>query len=204
MADISKFSIDGTEYDLKDATARTDTTANANAIAAINGKIPSDASSTNKMATAADITGIATNTTAIQTINEKIPSNASSTNKMATAADITGIATNTTAIQTINEKIPSNASSANKMVTVSDLNQKSRVGYTDITFDIRSSGAWNQSILFLSQKIPANATIINIFTTFYNTSQPVNLTLSYSATDNCLYTLGAQSTGNIARVVYLY
>ena len=60
-----------TEYNIKDAQARTD-------IGTINGKIPSNASSSNKMATASDITDI----------NNKIPSNASSSNKLVTQSDV--------------------------------------------------------------------------------------------------------------------
>ena len=50
MADISKISPDGgtTEYNIKDSTARSD-------VSTINGKIPSGASSSNKMATASDV-----------------------------------------------------------------------------------------------------------------------------------------------------
>ena len=48
MADISKINPNGTEYNLKDATARSD-------ISAINDKIPSNASSSNKLATITDI-----------------------------------------------------------------------------------------------------------------------------------------------------
>ncbi len=56
MADISKISPDGgtTKYNIKDATARTE-------VSTINGKIPSGASSSNKMATASDVTGLQDN-----------------------------------------------------------------------------------------------------------------------------------------------
>lgn len=60
-----------TVYDLEDSAAQA-------SILAIEGKIPSNASSSNKMATASDITDI----------NNKIPSNASSSNKLATISDV--------------------------------------------------------------------------------------------------------------------
>ena len=60
MADISKISPDGgtTEYNIKDATARTD-------VSTINGKIPSGASSSNKMATASDVTTVSNGVTTV-------------------------------------------------------------------------------------------------------------------------------------------
>lgn len=60
-----------TVYDLEDSAAQA-------SILAIEGKIPSNASSSNKMATASDITDI----------NNKIPSNASSSNKLVTQSDV--------------------------------------------------------------------------------------------------------------------
>lgn len=48
MADISKINPNGTEYNLKDAQARSD-------ISTINGKIPTNASSDNKLATISDV-----------------------------------------------------------------------------------------------------------------------------------------------------
>ena len=62
---------DETVYDLEDSAAQA-------SILAIEGKIPSNASSSNKMATASDITDI----------NNKIPSNASSSNKLVTQSDV--------------------------------------------------------------------------------------------------------------------
>lgn len=50
-------------------------------VSGIEDKIPTDASTSNKLATASDITGI----------TEKIPSGASSSNKLATASDVAGV-----------------------------------------------------------------------------------------------------------------
>ena len=82
---------------------------NADDIDAIEDKIPSGASSSNKLATASDISSL---DAAIEAIEEKIPSGASSSNKMATSSDISSL---DAAIEAILLLIPSAATSLNKL-----------------------------------------------------------------------------------------
>lgn len=82
--------------------------ATASDLSTVQGKIPSTASSSNKLATASDVSAVASDVSAIEDV---IPSGATSSNKLATASDISGIT----------EKIPSGASSSNKLATASDI-----------------------------------------------------------------------------------
>ena len=72
MPDLNIFEINHTEYGFEDSTAR-------GSISTINGKIPSNASSSNKMATASDVSAIsnkigANNGIATLDANGKVPS----------------------------------------------------------------------------------------------------------------------------------
>lgn len=84
-------------------------------VAIIQGDIPSNASSENKLATAADVNYIALGLEALSGsivgIQSIIPDTATSENQLATAADISSI----------EEVIPSSASSENKLATAADI-----------------------------------------------------------------------------------
>lgn len=119
-----------------------DVSAVANDVSAIDEKIPSGATSSNKLATASDISDI----------TEKIPSGASSSNKLATASDITGIT----------EKIPSNASASNKLVTASENNFKFTVLPSPTDFNtVKTPGVYTFGV---SEKDPYHAPIVGTFT----------------------------------------
>ena len=130
-----------------------DVSAVANDVSAIEDVVPSGASSSNKLATASDISGI----------TEKIPSGASSSNKLATASDITGIT----------EKIPSNASSSNKLIAKSDTVTKhnySMVGTASLEDDIKT---------FVTALIALGA---NTYVGFFNRSGNLGTAGNYSIT----------------------
>ena len=122
MADISKISPDAgtTEYNVKDATARSD-------IASIVEKIPVNASSSNKFATASDIPTVPT---ALADLTDD------STHRLVTDTEKTAWNGNTTDIATINGLIPSGASTSNKLATASDI---PTVPTTDQTYDATST-----------------------------------------------------------------
>ncbi len=115
-------------------------------VTAIEAKIPSGASSSNQMATASDITEI----------TDLIPSGASTTNLLATASDVSTVSGNVSAIEA---KIPSGASSSNKLATASDI-----TGITDkIPSGASSSNqlATASDITGITQLIPSTATTSN-------------------------------------------
>ena len=97
-----------------------------NRVTNIENLIPSNASTSNKLATMKDIQNGYDDTEIkhdIEDINSKIPSNASTSNKLATMEDIpdtTGFATESQ-LNAITDLIPSNASTSNKLATMEDI-----------------------------------------------------------------------------------
>lgn len=188
VANVSKTG-DQIKIHIQDAIGTTEETidmstyAKSSDVTAIQGKIPSTATSSNKLATASDVSAVADDVSAIEDvipsgatssnklatasdisgITEKIPSDASSSNKLATASDITGIT----------EKIPSNASSSNKLVAKSDAVIKhnySMVGTASLEDDIKT---------FVTALIALGA---NTYVGFFNRSGNLGTAGNYSIT----------------------
>lgn len=105
--------LDGSTYKwvVKDVQSRSD-------VEAIEAMIPSGASSSNKLATANDISDLDTR---VDDIEDVIPSTASSSNQVATASDITSLDGR---LDDVEDVIPSTASSSNKLATAGDVNLK--------------------------------------------------------------------------------
>ena len=106
-----------------------------NRVTNIENLIPSNASTSNKLATMEDIQNGYDDTEIkqdIEEINSKIPSNASTSNKLATMENIpdtTGFATESQ-LNAITDLIPSNASTSNKLATMNDIISGSGVSIT--------------------------------------------------------------------------
>ena len=88
MATVYGIEVAGETYDIEDTNARQGVETNANDIDGIEGKIPSSASSSNKLATQDDLPDISQLETDIENIQAVIPSTASSSNKLATVGDL--------------------------------------------------------------------------------------------------------------------
>ena len=166
--------------------------ATASDLSTVQGKIPANASSSNKLATASDVSAVASDVSAIEDvipsgatssnklatasdisgITEKIPSGASSSNKLATASDITGIT----------EKIPSNATSSNKLVATSDTAKRKNVSVT-------ATASIENDIKTLLDELVAEASgsYVGSFTRTGNTSGH--------------YSVSVSSTWNVAGIV---